>query len=74
MDKREQDIAYFISFCIEQYKEAKNLSGEEAVEVFSRYDVMDYLSDCYEALHTQGKEWLLEEIDEYIGIREEEAK
>ena len=29
MDKKQQDIAYFISFCIEQYKNAKGLSGEE---------------------------------------------
>lgn len=28
MDKHTQDIAYFISFCIEQYKNEKGISGK----------------------------------------------
>ena len=39
MDKTKQDIAYFISFCIEQYKEAKGLSGSEAMAMLSEYGV-----------------------------------
>ena len=28
MNRKTLDIAYFLSFCIEQYKEAKHLSGQ----------------------------------------------
>ena len=42
MDKKQQDIAYFISFCIEQYKNAKGLSGEEVMQEFSKYGVLRY--------------------------------
>ena len=42
MDREQQDIAYFISFCIEQYKNAKSMSGEEAMQLFSQYGVLEY--------------------------------
>ncbi len=72
MDKRQQELAYFISFCIEQYKVAKGLSGEDVVKIFNQYKVMEYLSDCCDALHTQGHRWLVAEIDDFISKRKEE--
>lgn len=69
MDRRKQDIAYFVSFCIEQYKTAKGISGKDAVNLLNQYGVLEYLEKCYEPLHTQGKQWLLEEIDEFVKIR-----
>ncbi len=71
MDKRRQNIAYFISFCIEQYKNAHGLTGEEAMKLLDKYKVLDYLSEHYEVLHTQSHQWLLEDIDEFINIRKE---
>ena len=41
MDKRNQDIAYFISFCIEQYKVEKGMSGSEVVALFSVYGIIE---------------------------------
>lgn len=35
MDRKHQDIAYFISFCIEQYKNAKGLTGEQAMKTMA---------------------------------------
>lgn len=40
MDKRIQDIAYFISFCIEQYKTAKMLSGAEAMRQLNKQNLI----------------------------------
>ncbi|MBR3619699.1 MAG: DUF3791 domain-containing protein [Bacteroidaceae bacterium] len=71
MDKRKQDIAYFVSFCIEQYKNTKHLTSAEAIDLLSQYQVLDYLSDHYEILHTQSRQWLLEDIDEFIKLRKE---
>lgn len=69
--KRTQDIAYFVSFCIEQYKSAKGLTGAEAMRLLDQYGVLDYLSEHYEILHTQSRQWLLEDIDEFIKLRKE---
>ena len=68
MDKK-QDIAYFLSFCIEQYKNAKHLSGSKAMKVLNGYGVLEYLAQHYETLHTQSHHWLIEDIDEYISLR-----
>ena len=71
MSKRDQDTAYFLSFCIEQYKAEKKISGAESAEILGRYGVLDYLADHYEVLHTQSRQWLMEDIDEFISLRKE---
>lgn len=69
MSKEEKDIALFVAFCIEEYGAAKGMSGEQVLDLFSKYGLVDYLSEFYDVLHTQGRQWLIEEIDEYIEIR-----
>ena len=67
--KFEKDIALLVAFCIEEYGAAKGMSGEQVLDLFSKYGLVDYLSEFYDVLHTQGRQWLIEEIDEYIEIR-----
>ena len=73
MNKNQQDIAYFLSFCTEQYKNEKQLSGRDAIDVLGRYGVLDYLAVHYEMLHTQSRQWLMEDIDEFIALRRKEV-
>lgn len=74
MNKKKQDIAYFLSFCIEQYKKAKGIDGAEVIKTFAKFDVFDYLNNHFEILHTQSRQWILEDIDEYIEVRKGELK
>lgn len=69
MKDKELDIAYFLSFCIEQYGKKYRLSGDEVVSLFDLYEVLPYLKENFEVLHTQGYQWLMEEIDELIKNR-----
>ncbi len=71
MDKNKLDIAYFLSFCIEQYKKEKGISGAEAARLLQGYGVLEYLKEHFEVLHTQSKQWLLADIDEFIKLRKE---
>ena len=71
-ERKLQDIAYFVSFCIEQYKNAKGITGEEAMITLDRYGVLEYLEENFEILHTQSYQWILEDIDEFINIRRKE--
>ena len=73
MNKKNLDIAYFLSFCIEQYKEAKHLQGAEVANTFSKYGVLEYLEQHFESLNYQSRQWILENIDEFIKLREKEA-
>ncbi len=66
MSKKEQDILYFISFCIEQYKHEMGMSGSEVMDLFDRSGLLEYLSENYEVLHTQGHCWLIEEMKDYL--------
>lgn len=70
MKDKELDIAYFLSFCIELYGKKYQLSGDEVVSLFDRYEVLPYLEENFEVLHTQGHQWLMEEIDEKINSKE----
>ena len=53
----------------EEYGAAKRMTGEQVLELFAKYGLVDYLSKYYDVLHTQGRQWLIEEIDEFIEIR-----
>lgn len=46
------------------------MSGDEVVSLFDRYEVLPYLEENFEVLHTQGHQWLMEEIDEKINSKE----
>ena len=57
-------------YCVEQYKAAKKLNGKQVSELFSRYHVWDYIYSCFEALHTTGSNYIIEDIDLYIEARQ----
>lgn len=69
MDKNLKDTTYFISFCIEQYMNAKGINEDEAMATFSQYGVFDYLKDYFEVLHTQSKQWIVADLEEFINNR-----
>ncbi len=69
MSKEEKDIALFVAFCIEEYGADKGMPSDKVLDLFNQYGVVDYLSKCFGVLHTQGRQWLLDEIDEFIAIR-----
>ena len=62
----------FMIFCAEQYKLQKQLTGKQLSELFGRYRVWEYISACYEALHTTGTGYIIEDIDQYIAARQPE--
>lgn len=74
MTKKESDIVYFISFCIEQYKVHISATGAEVMNLFDKFGVTEYLSSNFEILHTQSRQWLLEEIDDFIRHKKEEKQ
>lgn len=59
----------FLIFCIEQYKSAKNLTGKQVMDLFRKYKISEYIVSCFEALHTTGTNYIIEDIDLYIEAR-----
>lgn len=67
-NKHNDDIAYFIAFCIESYKNAKGMNGAEVSLLFSETGLTDFLAKNFETLHSQSPQWILEEINEYLSF------
>ena len=58
----------FPVFCIENVAERLGLNGEEIYRLLTeKSDILDnYIIPCYDALHTQGKEYIVNDIVEYM--------
>ena len=69
MGKKDSDILFFLSFCIEQYKMHQGLSGSETLKLFDENGITDYLVKNYDVLHTQSAEWMMQDIDDKINSR-----
>jgi len=67
MSQQDIDKSYFVTFCIEQFKEHRGICGADAAELLFGAGITDYLNDNYEVLHTQSRQWLMEEIDERLN-------
>lgn len=60
----------FMIYCAEQYKNAKGLTGRQLSELFTKYGVWEYVYSCFEALHTTGNHYIIDDIDLYIEARQ----
>ena len=60
----------FVSFCIEMYAREHGISGADVAELFERNGIIDYLFENYEALHTQGREYIVPLLHEFVSKKE----
>ena len=63
MDK----ILFFKVFCLESYRAVHGLSGPAAHEIFIKYNVFDYLTSFYDVLHSNGRLYIVSDIDDFIS-------
>ncbi|MGN0659421.1 MAG: DUF3791 domain-containing protein [Emergencia sp.] len=47
------------------------MTGKQVSELFSKYRVWNYIYSCFEALHTAGENYIVEDIDLYIEARQQ---
>jgi len=59
----------FLVYCIENYKNTYGFKGKETIDLFNRFNVLEYIETSYEALHTTGKEYIIDDINGYIDAR-----
>ena len=60
----------FLVYCLEIYRNEKNLAGKQVMELFKKYGVIDFIMSCYEALHVTGENYIIEDIDLFIEARQ----
>lgn len=64
MDNKK--INKFIIFCLESYKNFRQISGLQALSDFNKYDLFSYLTNGFEVLHTQSKDYITADIQDFI--------
>jgi hypothetical protein len=66
---KEEKLIEFISFCIENFKITHDMKGKDVANLFNEKKVIDFLTEGYEVIHTQGKEYIIEEIEIFLKNR-----
>jgi hypothetical protein len=64
------DKAHFKVFCLERYKSEHHMKGKDAFQLFKEYGVLDYLDSFYDVLHSFGDKYIVSDIDEFLGSRQ----
>jgi len=59
----------FLVYCIEMYKNKYSLSGAEVQKLFSETGADLYILNNFEALHTTGLEYTLDDIHGFIDSK-----
>ena len=59
----------FYTYCLESFAIQKGISGIRAWVIFKETGADDFILDNYDLLHTQGIEYILDEIHRFINRR-----
>jgi len=57
----------FIAFCIEKYADYKVIPSNEVYKLFAENGVLEMLKDDYEILHGFGFEYIVRDIERFLG-------
>jgi hypothetical protein len=63
-------VLLFFAFCLEKYSDFARIPADETLFVFRKYRVFDYLNEGFDMLHTQGENYIVNDIDEFIKVRQ----
>lgn len=66
---KEEQLIEFIAFCIENFKVKHGMKGNVVANLFKESQALNFLKEGYEILHTQGKEYIIQEIEIYLRNR-----
>ncbi|MDR3188221.1 MAG: DUF3791 domain-containing protein [Prevotellaceae bacterium] len=63
---KNRKITLFFIFCVEGYKSFSGQAAETVLTTFTTEKVFDFLSSNFDVLHTQGKAYIMETIDDFL--------
>ena len=59
----------FYTYCLENYAIRKQISGMRAWVIFKESNADKYVTENYDLLHTQGLDYILDDIQRFINRR-----
>jgi hypothetical protein len=57
----------FLVYVIEEYKFLENKTAKDTIELFTKNNVFDFISNNYDALHTMGGRAITDDINMLMG-------
>ena len=64
--EHDSKIYKFIIFCLEHYRYFRHITAMQALSLFRQTQAFQYLAEGYEVLHTQGRDYIVADIDDFI--------
>ena len=64
-----KEVFEFYTYCLENYAIRKHISGMHTWVLFKESGADDYVIDNYDLLHTQGLDYVLDDIQRFINRR-----
>ena len=64
--ENDSKLYKFIIFCLEHYRHFRHITALDALSTFRKAGVFEYLTEGYEVLHTQGRDYIVSDIDDFI--------
>jgi len=71
MTEISSEQSFFAVFCIESVADELKMSGDIVYKMLAKEsDILDnYIIKCYDVLHTQGKEYIVDDIISFMKER-----
>ena len=64
--ENDSKIYKFIIFCVENYRYFKQITAMQALSLFRQTGAFQYLTEGYDVLHTQGRDYIVADVDDFI--------
>ena len=66
MSKRDIDIADMQCWIFRMAKKKWNIPPEDCADLFKKYDILGFISECYELLHVSSYENALADVEDIL--------
>jgi len=64
--RNDNNIYKFIIFCLEHYRQSKQITAMQSLTLFRGTGAFQYLTEGYDVLHTQSRDYIVADIDDFI--------
>lgn len=68
--RKIEQAYYLFRRSLSMDKNEAGMNGKNVIDLFNLYRVIDYIGDYYEALHTAGRQYFIDDINIYIEVRQ----
>ena len=72
MEQRQKDIADMQCWVFNMAQTKWNITSSECADIFKKYDLLGFISECYDLLHVSSYKCALDDIEQILvanGVR-----